>query len=85
MDVGPGSQHIGPCHARSRHHPYARTPCPSSGQRENRLAGIISQSDLIRQQGSWRKLGDGDVGAAIRRTTIFVDGDIPMLELRAHA
>jgi CBS domain-containing protein len=51
---------------------------------ENRLAGIISQSDLIRQQGSWRKLGDGDVGAAIRRTTIFVDGDIPMSELRAR-
>lgn len=51
---------------------------------ENRLAGIISQTDLIRQQGSWRKLGDGDVGAAIRRTTIFVDGDIPMSELRAR-
>jgi diguanylate cyclase (GGDEF)-like protein/PAS domain S-box-containing protein len=51
---------------------------------ENRLAGIISQSDLIRQQGSWRKLGDGDVGAAIRRTTIFVDGDIAMSELRAR-
>ncbi|WP_417811098.1 EAL domain-containing protein [Thalassospira alkalitolerans] len=51
---------------------------------KNRLAGIISQSDLIRHQGSLRTLGEGDVGDAIRRTTIFVDGDISMSELRAR-
>lgn len=46
------------------------------------LAGIISQTDLIRQIGNKKTFSAKDVAAAVRQSTIFVDADVTVAALR---
>ncbi|MCC9620692.1 EAL domain-containing protein [Thalassospira sp. MA62] len=49
---------------------------------QDHLAGIISQTDLIRQIATTKNFSARDVEDAIRRSTIFVDAKMPVTELR---
>ncbi|NIZ00248.1 EAL domain-containing protein [Thalassospira lucentensis] len=49
---------------------------------QNHLAGIISQTDLIRQVAVSKSLNSNDVETAVRRSTLFVDAGISVSDLR---